>query len=392
VKSQIANRKSKIAIVGAGPAGSSLAIRLADNGFETVLIERKRFPRQKLCGEFISPECFGQFRALGVLDEMLGSGGDRIYETRFFEVGGRSVSVPSSWFGEHEFALSLSRAEMDDRLLERAGRAGVEVLQGVSIVGLESENGSLKMLKARDEDGELTEIRANVFVDATGRAGVLTKLAEKDEPRYRPHPIKPAIVGFKAHVQNARIAKGVCDIYSFPGGYAGLSNVENGLANLCFLIRSKIVRSGGGDAAEIVERVISKNKRAAEALDGFTPAGDWLAVSIDGFGTKSPAPAANLFTVGDAAAFIDPFTGSGMVMAFESSEVLADVMTKYGDLQSAVGEEYATAYRSKFTQRLRICSLLRRTAFMSSLASGIVASLRISSGARRLLARATRGG
>ena len=55
------NRKSKIVIVGAGPAGASLAIRLAQKGFEVVLIEREKFPRQKLCGEFISPECLASF-------------------------------------------------------------------------------------------------------------------------------------------------------------------------------------------------------------------------------------------------------------------------------------------------------------------------------------------
>jgi len=390
VKSQIENRKSKIAIVGAGPAGSSLAIRLANSGFETVLIERKHFPRQKLCGEFISPECLPHFQTLGVLDEMISAGGDRVFETRFFEVGGRSVAVPSRWFGGQDFALSLSRAEMDDQLLERARRAGVEVLDGVSIIGLERQNEQVTSLKARSEDGTTTDILADVFVDATGRAGVVARLAERNQPGDHPHPTKPTLVGFKAHLRNTRVTKGVCEIYSFPGGYAGLSNVENGLANLCFLIKSKIVRSIGGDAAEIVLRVVTKNRRAAEALNGFTPAGEWHAVSIDGFGTKSPAPAANLFSVGDAAAFIDPFTGSGMVMAFESAAVLAEVLTVHrGSLTEAAGE-YAAAYRKKFTNRLRICSLLRRTAFMPTLATGIVTSLRMSSGARRLLARATR--
>ena len=78
-------RRPKITIVGAGPAGSSLAIRLANAGFVVTLIERERFPRHKLCGEFISPECLRHFRELGVLDEMLDADGRRIAETRFIQ-------------------------------------------------------------------------------------------------------------------------------------------------------------------------------------------------------------------------------------------------------------------------------------------------------------------
>ena len=388
--SHIANRKSKVAIAGAGPAGSSLAIRLADQGFETVLIERKRFPRHKLCGEFISPECLLHFRELGLYDEMLAAGGDHIFETQFFEVGGRSVAVPSQWFGNNRFALSLSRAEMDDQLLERARRAGVEIMDGVTIVDVERENGCIEKLKARSEDGTPVEIAADIFVDATGRAGVVAKLAEKRGSGPAPRSAKPAFVGFKAHYADTHVPKGVCEIYSFPGGYAGLSNVENDVANLCFLIKSETVRAIGNDASEIVDQIVRRNKRAAESLFKSEPVSEWLAVSIDGFGKKSPAPVANLFTVGDAAAFIDPFTGSGMVMAFESSAVLSESIAMHLGSPECIAAEYSNVYRKRFSSRLRICSMLRRAAFMPTLATGVVSTLRVSSVARRLLARATR--
>ena len=77
-----------IVIAGAGPAGSSLAIRLSRLGFTVTLIERYKFPRAKLCGEFISPECLKHFEELGVLDEMLTAGGDRVSETVFYETAG----------------------------------------------------------------------------------------------------------------------------------------------------------------------------------------------------------------------------------------------------------------------------------------------------------------
>ncbi len=389
MKSKIQNLRSKVVIAGAGPAGASLAIRLAQSGFETVLIERENFPRQKLCGEFISPECFPHFKSLGVLDNMMDSGGDRILETRFFETGGRSIAVPTNWFGQGDFALSLSRAEMDDQLLERAKAVGVVVLEGTTIAGAESGGGRVDSLKARAANGEVSEIKADIFVDATGRSRIIAKILEKkDQPAAE--RLKPTLVGFKTHMKNVDLADGLCEIYSFPGGYAGLSHVENGLFNLCFLIKAAAVRSVGRDADEIVRQVVTKNKRASTTLQNATPADTWLAVSIDSFGKKTPVAATNLLTVGDAAAFIDPFTGSGMVMAFESSALLADSIIANGCSRERIAAQYMAEYRKKFANRLRVCSLLRRTAFMPNLATGIVSLLAVSARARRGLARATR--
>lgn len=390
MKSKIQSPKPKIAIAGAGPAGASLAIRLAQSGFETVLIERETFPRQKLCGEFISPECFSHFKSLGVMEHMLNAGGDEIRETRFFESGGRSVAVPTNWFGQGDFALSLSRAEMDDQLLNRAKAAGVTVCEGTSVTGAESLDGRIARLKVRTTNGESAEIAADIFVDATGRSRIIAKLLEKNG-RAPSQPVRPMLVGFKTHMKDVDLATGLCEIYSFSGGYAGLSHVEKGLFNLCFLIKAATVREVGKDADEIVKSVVLRNKRASATLQDAAAAGDWLAVSIDSFGTKPPAAAQNLFTVGDAAAFIDPFTGSGMVMALESAELLAQAIIVNRTSRENIGRDYLLTYRKKFSHRLWVCSLLRRTAFMPHLATAIVSLLAVSTSARRRLARATRG-
>jgi flavin-dependent dehydrogenase len=401
-QSKIQNLKPQIAIVGAGPAGASLAIRLAKANFEVCLIEREKFPREKLCGEFVSPECLPHLQALGVLDEMLLVGGDRITQTIFYEPDGKSVSVPSAWFGaDLQGALSISRAEMDFRLLEKAKASGVKVLEETAAIGLLFDEDKVCGVKAKNKTGDVFEISAGLTIDATGRANVLGKLAEKDKLRITNYELRNEIqnpkskiqnrlVGFKTHLENARLEKGRCEIYFFRGGYGGLSNVENNLANHCFLIKAETVKEFNSDVEQILEKVIFQNKRARETLENAKPVYDWLAVSVDGFGVKNLNPAPHLVAVGDAAAFIDPFTGSGMLMAMESAEILANAIAENFPATEKIAENYQILYGQKFRRRLRVCSLLRRAALRTSFAKYVISVLGFSEKARQILARATR--
>lgn len=382
----------RIAIVGAGPAGSSLAVRLARQGFEVTLIERETFPRHKLCGEFISPECLSHFEELGVLDEMLAAGGSRIAETRFYAPAGRSFSVSSGAFRGHGFALGLSRADMDNRLLQQAKSAGVTVYENSTVNAVSTGNRRIVHLTARRGNGEMFDVPADLFVDATGRMHVLSKFLEKNETgrHGRAAPDRSLFVGFKSHLKGAAIAKGTCEIYLFPGGYGGLSPVEVGLTNHCFMVKSSIAREFGGDAGKIVEDVVMRNKRAAETLAAAEPVREWLAVSVTGFGKTNTGLASNLLSVGDSAAFIDPFTGSGMLMAFESAALLAGIITQNRRLPEAVPTSYSAAYDQKFAGRLRICSALRRAAFLPYIPAFAISLLNLSGRGSAFLADSTR--
>ncbi len=403
-QSAIRNPQSTFVIVGAGPAGASLAIRLAKSGFEVVLIEREKFPRHKLCGEFISPECLEHFRELGVLDEMLASGGERVTETVFYAPNGRNVSVPSEWFGNAQGALSLSRAEMDFRLLEKAKEIGVRVLEETQVVGILFEDNKVCGVKVKSKSGETFEIAADLTIDATGRANVLGKLTAKsrrgeEEKRRRGEKltirnpqsaIRNRLVGFKTHLENANLEKGRCEIYFFRGGYGGLSRVENNLANHCFLVKADLVKKYIGQTNLLVEEVIFENRRARETMRDAKPVIDWLAVSVDGFGLKDLNPAENLFAVGDAAAFIDPFTGSGMLMALEGAKSLAKTIAENRFSPDEMAESYKLNFQQRFQKRLRICALMRRAAFVPNLAKTLISALSLSRSAREILARSTR--
>jgi flavin-dependent dehydrogenase len=402
----VANSENRfdVIVVGGGPAGASAATHLTVAGARVLVVERERFPREKLCGEFISPECFAHFARLGVEGEMGTAGGVRVGETKFFSAGGREAVVPSGWFGEGDAelcALGLSRAEMDARLLARARAAGAEVREGARAAGLVWEAGRVAGVRVAREGAERVCCAA-VVIDATGRARSLAQGVEKFSGGKASGNRRARLVAFKAHLEGARGAGGACEIYFYRGGYGGLNGVEGGLSNLCFIAAAEDVRACASDPERVVREVLMRNRRAAETLRDARAVGGWLAVALERFGRFSTAPATGLVAIGDAASFIDPFTGSGMLMALESGELAARAIARHlprlkgdetGTAFAALADEYAACYREKFGARLRVCSALRRAAFAPAWATeASVRALGASATARRALARATRGG
>ncbi len=397
-------------IVGGGPAGACAGIELASAGARVLLAEREKFPREKLCGEFISPECLGHFARLGVLERMK-EGGARVSETIFYAPSGRGVSVPSAWFGGGGAALGLSRAEMDARLLARAREAGAVVLEEASLAGVVTEGARVSGVRLHT-NGLTREFRARVTLDATGRHRAVVRRAERElsgegqtagregvgapEPSVAAEKQRAPLVAFKAHLEGARGAVGVCEIYFYPGGYGGLSPVEGGRSNLCFIARARDVRERGSDAERVVREVVRRNRRAAHTLEGARAEGRWLGVSVESFGRHEPAPFDGLLAVGDAAAFIDPFTGSGMLMALEGGRLAASSVSRWlargAEDFGTLAREYRAAYVAHFAARLRLCGLLRRAALAPpTFAEAGVLALGASERLRRRLARATRG-
>ena len=422
----MSSRVYDVLIVGGGPAGTCAAIEAARAGASVLLAEQKRFPRAKLCGEFISPECLSHFARLGVVGRMLEAGGREVVETRFYTRGGRCVGVPSEWFeragaegwsgASTRGALGLSRAEMDAALLARAREVGVEVLEEARATGLLLEKGRVRgaRLKVEDEEetGKEREARARVTIDATGRARALERLLEREARQEGDASSlskrRAPLVAFKAHLEGARGAEGSCEIYFYRGGYGGLSPVEGGRSNLCFIASASDVRKCGSDAGRVVREVVRTNRRADETLREARVSSEWLSVALEGFGRRGLVPAEGLVAVGDAASFIDPFTGSGMLMALESGEAAAQALARWlarlrsadesGDAEDftrAFDEfagEYRASYETKFGARLRLCSWLRRAAFAPpAVAEAAMLLLGASERVRRRLARATRG-
>src|SRR5690242_3067010 len=374
-------RDFDVIIAGAGPAGSSAAIHLARNDLRVLLVEQKKFPRAKLCGEFISPECRRHFETLGVADAMTNSDPASITETVFYSSRGHHVTIPSSWFGGPA-ALGLSRAVMDDVLLRRAQQCGVEVIEGATITEPILDKDVVRGIKFK-LNGDEQQHTAPLTIDATGRARILTRKLHASEPKS-----KAKLIAFKVHLRNTRVAPGACEIYFYRDGYGGLSSVEGDISNLCFIISAEQVKRLHSDPDRVMRDMVMKNSRASYTLAYAETESEWLSASWERFGRQQPSRAKGLLAIGDSAAFIDPFTGSGMLMAFESGELVAEVINR--NELNAVEAAYTEAYLRKFDSRLRISGWLRRAAFKPRLAGIGIALCGASKHFRSRIVRATR--
>jgi len=384
-----------VIIAGGGPAGSSAAIHLAQSGIRVLLVEQKEFPRAKLCGEFISPECFDHFKKLGVADEMLACNPATLTETVFYSRRGHRVSVPCGWFATRS-ALGLSRAEMDNNLLRRAATVGADVLQNATVTDVIDCDERICGVRIRTNSDERA-YHAKLTIDATGRSRILSRRVHEHVGE-KPSRDRAKLVAFKAHFTNTSVGRGACEIYSYRRGYGGLSTIENGISNLCFIVAARDVRRLHSDPELVLQNTLMTNRRAAQVLNSATRSSEWLSVSLDTFGLQDPTPKPGLIAIGDSASFIDPFTGSGMLMALESGELAAKLIVNR--LQQSVNSaalihlanDYAFEYRRTFGPRLRTCRWLRRTAYNPLLANLIILLCGVSERFRSRVVRATRSG
>ncbi len=155
-----------VAIAGAGLAGASLALRLARDGARVALLDASSFPRDKVCGEFLSPECWGVLDRMGLADEMVGSGYHAIHSVRISTPSGREI-VADVVGRDGLPGIGLSRSKLDASIVRRAREAGAEVFEGTRVVGAIVEEGRVVGVQARG--AEPFEVRATITVAADGR-------------------------------------------------------------------------------------------------------------------------------------------------------------------------------------------------------------------------------
>jgi flavin-dependent dehydrogenase len=261
-------------VAGGGLAGSTAAIAALRKGAGVVLYEPSRFPRHKVCGEFLSPGVTSVLRALD-LDRDFFAAGPAPVRRMMVRIGRaeKRGRLP-------ETAWGLSRYSLDALLIQKAALLGAEVRRERAPSDL-----------------------AGPVVTATGRA-------PGDDAKGK------RIFGFKAHF--AGPTQDAVELFFFSGSYIGLNPVEGGLTNVCGLGPECDLAKFGFDIDEMLDTVPEVRARLAPLQRAM----EWMNVGPLAFRNRfDEPPLPNHYAAGDALSFVDPFTGSGMLSAMLSGRI-----------------------------------------------------------------------
>jgi len=326
-----------VAIVGAGPAGSTLAALLAARGVQVAVFDRDPFPRDKLCGEFLSYDALPVLEPLGVLDAVDRAGAPRIEHCRV--IGARRTYE----FSLPQAARGVSRLLFDDLLLRTAEARGAQRRDGVTVT-------------------DLGALNARVVVGAWGRWGRFDQQLNRGFVRDRSH----RNFGFKRHYRGEH-AHGTIDLYAFRRGYLGVNAVEGGITNICGLVHASRLSGHKGRWESFVETIRAEEPQLERLYAAQQPAQEGFLSSEPVIFRARSAVEGGVFMIGDASGVIDPLTGNGMAMAVQSALLVAPMILRLLEQPAKRGEiedEYRRRHRLFFEPRIRwsrqIAALLSR--------------------------------
>ena len=326
-----------VLIAGAGPAGSALAASLSRGGASVLLVEAAEHPRPKACAEYASPRIAEELRRLGVPDDWT----DAAVPLRGMDLhaGGRSMPIRYADAQGTREAWGVDRRSFDAALAEHAVRAGAQLRERTHVVGLVSEGSKVRGARLRDRvTGRDEVVPAAWTVGADGTRSTVSRLVGVDRGvRF------PRRLGLVAHYSGIPELADHGEMHVGQGYYVGLAPTPGGELNVGMALPMYDHRRSGRGRFEaaiaglpaVAQRLV--DSRRLTPIRGTAPIGHRV---------STPAGPGWLL-IGDAAGFVDPFTGEGIHRALRSARAAAVAILAAGDVARAYREERRRAFAAK---------------------------------------------
>jgi flavin-dependent dehydrogenase len=344
--------EAEVIVVGGGPAGASTAHSLARNGIDVLVLDRAKFPRDKTCAEYLSPQASRILADMNVLDE--------IERSHPAHLAGMRIRAPDGHYADGEFAsthgfrpfreygLAIRRTILDEIVLRGARTAGARVEELVRITDVnKDQTGRVSGVNVIGPDGAARTLTSRYVIGADGLRSIVGKrLGLTHTSRFFPKRL--ALV---AHYRKVRDVGALGEMHVDHDGYFGIVDVGLGLMNVAVVVPISRAQEIGEGRTEFLEQWIAARPHLAERFVGAERVTEVRATGP--FATTSrPAWAPGAALVGDAAEFFDPFTGEGMYSALRGGELLAPFVaealrgTQSNEKRVLAG--YETRRRSEF--------------------------------------------
>ncbi len=336
-------------VVGAGPAGAATGILLAQGGLRVLVLDRARFPRPKICGEYLSPEAARVLDRLGVLKAVDAAGA--------VGLSGMTITAPDGtrlrgtypragrWRGYRDHALALPRTTLDRILADRLRETPADFREGHRVTDLLVEGSSVAGVVVQDPAGHARPVRARVVIGADGRNSVVARRLRLVSPHWLQ---RLALVTYAAAVDGPR-DHGI--IVVDPPVYSIANPILPGLVNLSLVVPLDWAGAHRGRLDELFDRQVGGLRHLIEQLPALSRQAPVQALGPLAYQVARPRHQGVLL-VGDAAGFYDPFTGEGIYTALRDAEhAAAAVLTGLGRPEGRSG--MLSAFRRDRERTLR---------------------------------------
>jgi menaquinone-9 beta-reductase len=346
-------KNSDIIIIGGGPAGSSAALYLVSYGFNVKIVEKKQFPRETLCGEFLSNEVAEHIKSLGLMEDFSALNPNKIKKFSLIDNGGVVATGNLGFTG-----YGIKRGIFDQFLLNAAVKGGAEIFEESEVKELKRRNN--KFILDLVIKGEERELEADMVIGAWGKQNVLDKKLGREliNTRSKKNGVKFHI-GYDC-VNNFN--EDEIRIYTGKGIYCGINKVNDNIVTVCFLEDRKLLNIPA--RRQIIE-LMGANKYFDNLFrKGFE--GEISDLKLYGTGNiyfgKKEKYKDGIFFTGDAAGVIAPLAGDGIGMAMEGGKLVADMIKisiEHGLPLDETGKKYEKEWNKLFRKRLYIAKLIQ---------------------------------
>ena len=324
-----------VIIIGGGLAGLSSAIHLSKNNLSVLVIEKNEYPKQKVCGEYISNEVLPYLDFLGIDVFKLGAKKINRFELSTPKNKLVKAQLPLGGFG-------ISRFCLDHELAKKAIENKAIIIQD-TVEDVEFNEDSFSIYT------KLTSYRSKIVIGAYGKRGNLDVKLNRSFIKN-----KSPFLAVKTHVKGA-FPDDLVALHNFKGGYCGISKVEDDSINVCYITNFEAFKKHK-DIDEFQEKVVFKNIALKSIFQNSKPVFDSpLTISQISFETKNPIEN-HMLMCGDTAGMIHPLCGNGMSMAIRSAQMASLLIIKFFNGQikdrQALEKQYLGEWNTEFKSRL----------------------------------------
>ena len=341
---------SDVIVIGGGPAGSTTAALVAEEGRQVTLFEREKFPRFQI-GESLMPGTYSTFERLGVLDKLKASAFPRKYSVQFFGSSGRG-SAPFYFYEndphERSATWQVLRSEFDQMLLDNARDKGAQIHQGARVLDVLFEGERATGVRAKLPDGRTEDFASRVVVDASGQSALLSRRLKisDTEPLLKKASIYTHFSGGRRDEDEDEGATLILHTENKDSWFWYIPLLDDRASVGVVGALDYLVQGREENAQTIFEQELQlcrpMQERLADAEQLFP------VKTTKDFSYRSKQLAGEGWVlVGDAFGFLDPIYSSGVFLALKSGELAADAIGEAferGDFSAAqlgnFGEEF----------------------------------------------------